>query len=70
MKIYADDSNIVFECPYCTLKEIIAPATSKRTFQRKLNEFSRVHDHQCKLRKERADKIDKSEVAVTDIIEK
>lgn len=70
MEIYANASSIVFECPYCTHKEIIEPAKSKRTFQRKLNQFTRVHDHQCRWLKERADSISKSEVAVTDIIKK
>lgn len=68
MKIYAENGCVVFECDHCQLKSSLAPAKSKRGFMKSLNAFARKHDHMCKFKKDRQDKIDLSAATTAAIL--
>ncbi len=70
MRIYAEQSQLMFECEHCKVKQEVAPAKSKRGFMRTLNAFARKHDWTCKRIQERRDSIALSATAASEIIKK
>jgi hypothetical protein len=58
MLIYAENSQIIFECEHCHAVERLDIAyKTKRQFQRVLNRFYRAHDWHCELKMEQQRKV-------------
>lgn len=70
MKIYGENTNIIFECDYCHERLELPQQKSKTGFMRKLNPFVRTHDHTCKWNHERKVKVDDAKEKADEIIRK
>ena len=58
MKIYAEDSKIIFRCERCGGSAAIEKEMKKRSFQTLLNRFYRDHEGGCRYRYEVKKKIE------------
>lgn len=70
MRIYAEQSQLIFECEHCGEKQNVAAAKSKRTFMRTLNAFAHKHDWACKRIQEHRNSVALSATATREIIKK
>lgn len=70
MKIYGENTNIIFECDYCHELLELPPQKTKRGFMRKLNSFARDHDCICRAQSERKIKIANAQEKTDEIIRK